>query len=289
VSAIIPRRNLFMSLLALSIAAATALAVPPSTTFHNINVPGALSTQALGINNKSQIVGAYQTSSAGHGFLLINGKYQTLDFPGGQFTSANAINDSGEIVGSTDINGAIQGFVMSAGKYAQVSYPANGHNSATGVNNAGVVVGTTWDSSGTASGFKYVNGAYTEITIPGASYTEIGGINNNGDISGSYFVGEEGYGFILHPDGTYQTISDPGHAGESGVSGINDKEWVVGTYSPNPQTQTIYGFLDTSGHFTTINHPNFVQTIAMGVNNSGVVVGYGYNSQNQVSGFWVTE
>jgi probable HAF family extracellular repeat protein len=285
VQTFILKRNLYVSLLALSAAGAAAVTAP-SATYHEIKAPGALSTQAIGINSKSQIVGAYQTKNAGYGFLLSNGKYTTLDFPGGQFTSANAISDSGEIAGSTDLNGAIQGFIFNNGTYQQVSYPSYGHSSATGVNNAGVVVGTTWDSSGTGHGFKYVNGEYTQINIPGSNYTEIGGINNNGDISGTYFVGQKGYGFILHSDGTFKTISYPGHAGESGVTGINDKQWVVGTYAPNPQNQTVYGFLDTNGQFTRIAYPGAVQTMPSGINYTGVVVGT-WSNQTSVNGFWV--
>ena len=60
-----------------------SLADPLNFTVTLIDVPGSISTTAIGINNSSQIVGRY-TDSAGntHGFLDTNGTFTTLDFPG---------------------------------------------------------------------------------------------------------------------------------------------------------------------------------------------------------------
>jgi uncharacterized membrane protein len=61
------------------------------------DVPGSLSTGALGINNSGQITGAYD-DAGGHGFLLQRGRYTTIDAPGRTVTDAWGINDRGEIV-----------------------------------------------------------------------------------------------------------------------------------------------------------------------------------------------
>jgi hypothetical protein len=277
------KRNLFVSLF--TVAAAAAVSAQPAT-YHEIKIPGADQTQAMGINNHSQIVGSYQIGGAGYGFLLSNGKYKQLEFPGGNLTSANAINDSGEIVGSVVLNNAIQGFTLINGTYQQLSYPGYTHSSATGVNNAGVVVGNYWDTLGSGFGFKYANGEFSEITIPNATNTQIGGINNNGDISGSYFVGSQSYGFILRANGDLVTISYPGATGESIGTGINSMDQAVGDYVPNPEAQNIYGYLYSAGSFMRIAYPGAIQTIPEGVNNSGVVVGAEEN-KTAVTGFWV--
>jgi len=62
--------------------------------------PGAVSTQALGINNLGQIVGDY-VDGAGvmHGFLDANGLFITLDPNGSTATTLNGINDQGQFVG----------------------------------------------------------------------------------------------------------------------------------------------------------------------------------------------
>jgi probable HAF family extracellular repeat protein len=68
---------------------------------------GAVSVQALGINNEREVVGSYtDATGATHGFLYDQGKntYTTIDDPNGMkggnaMTVANGINDKGQIVG----------------------------------------------------------------------------------------------------------------------------------------------------------------------------------------------
>ena len=68
---------------------------------------GAVSVQALGINNERQVVGSYtDATGATHGFLYDQGKntYTTIDDPNGvkgknALTVANGINDKGQVVG----------------------------------------------------------------------------------------------------------------------------------------------------------------------------------------------
>lgn len=70
---------------------------------------GAMSVQALGINNEDQVVGSYTDSSgATHGFLYTqsNNSYTTINDPNAPqnagmntMTVANGINDKGQIVG----------------------------------------------------------------------------------------------------------------------------------------------------------------------------------------------
>jgi uncharacterized membrane protein len=63
-------------------------------------------TEALGLNDRGQIVGQYiDAAGVGHGFLLSHGHYTTLDDPNagtaaGQGTFAGAINASGQVVGA---------------------------------------------------------------------------------------------------------------------------------------------------------------------------------------------
>jgi hypothetical protein len=45
------------------------------------DVPGSLSTGALGINNTGQITGAYDDASGHYGFLLQRGRWTRLDAP----------------------------------------------------------------------------------------------------------------------------------------------------------------------------------------------------------------
>src|SRR3954447_13134218 len=67
-------------------------------SFTQIDVPGAFSTQAFGINDAGQIVGTFSdsTGTGQHGFLDTGGSFTPIDVPGATIgTFANGINDAG--------------------------------------------------------------------------------------------------------------------------------------------------------------------------------------------------
>jgi hypothetical protein len=66
--------------------------------YTTLEVPGAASTSALGINASGQIVGSYDAGDRmPHSFLLdVDGSYTTLDPPGSIYTQAYGINDLGQ-------------------------------------------------------------------------------------------------------------------------------------------------------------------------------------------------
>ena len=67
----------------------------------NVDVPGALETAALGINDNGVIVGYYDVLGPSYyGFALRNGKYVSFGYPGAKFTFATGINAAGQIVGT---------------------------------------------------------------------------------------------------------------------------------------------------------------------------------------------
>ncbi len=76
------------SLLATAGAAILAVVGTPNTlaesdpTFTTIDFPGAVLTQALGINPRGDIVGPYQSGDLKlHGYLLSGGNFTTIDVP----------------------------------------------------------------------------------------------------------------------------------------------------------------------------------------------------------------
>jgi probable HAF family extracellular repeat protein len=72
-----------------------------SGIYITLDYPGAVATQAMGINNAAQIVGGYFDAQKGleHGFLKSGGLYTTVDYPGAYTTEADLINAAGQIVG----------------------------------------------------------------------------------------------------------------------------------------------------------------------------------------------
>src|SRR5262249_18635425 len=73
--------------------------------YSTIDFPGAIATEALGINNQNnfQIVGDYTDSSGRiHGFIWQNGVFTSVDAPFAANLSITGINDQGKIVGTYD-------------------------------------------------------------------------------------------------------------------------------------------------------------------------------------------
>jgi uncharacterized membrane protein len=73
-------------------------------SFTTIDVPGATSTSAIGINDSGQIVGGFYDATGNHGFFLdVGGSFTTFDVPSASSeTIADGINNSGQIVGDFD-------------------------------------------------------------------------------------------------------------------------------------------------------------------------------------------
>ena len=125
--------------------------------FTTIDVPGASSTGATGINELGVIVGFYFVGDVFHGFVRSNnGSFTTIDVPGAFGSGAMGINPLGDIVGfyNNHVGSALHGFVRNK------------------------------------------NGSFTTIDVPGATLTLPSGINSQGNIVGGYFVGAS-HSFLL--------------------------------------------------------------------------------------------
>jgi probable HAF family extracellular repeat protein len=161
------------------------------SSYNLVNVPGAYSTQALGINSAGQVVGTYSTSrfGLGPGFVLSGGNYTTLNAPGAAFTVANGINVDGQIVIYSQPGGS---FLLSDGKYTSLRAPGTQSITDTvayGINDAGQIVGEFFVPNGPNSGdhgFLLSGGIYTRFDVPDARRTFAFGINDAGQIVGRY-------------------------------------------------------------------------------------------------------
>src|SRR5712691_9356917 len=122
--------------------------------FSAFDFPGALSTDAFGINASAQIVGQYLVVGGGpfHGFLRSGGIFSTLDFPGSTSTTASGINDSGLVVGSSGFGGATHGFLLDRGIFTALDFPGSSATLASGINDSGQVVGF-YQTGGVQHGF----------------------------------------------------------------------------------------------------------------------------------------
>jgi hypothetical protein len=89
----------------------------PSGQFVSVIVPGAVSTQVLGINDCGIVVGTWGDGSTAHGFYGRPGNLQSFDLPRAAATFAQGIDNEGRIVGRyATADGVAHAFV--SGRFA---------------------------------------------------------------------------------------------------------------------------------------------------------------------------
>jgi probable HAF family extracellular repeat protein len=243
-----------------------------------IDGPNATYTDAVGINNRGEIVGSFgDAQGRRHGYVLRNGTFTTLDFPaqGVIETGAKGINDRGEVAGFYVQSGAdIHGFVWRRGTFTQIDVPGADITYVHGINNRGQVVGHSRDDIfALAHGFLWANGDFTSLDIPGVLVVGRGadtmGLNDRGQVVGTFQSGGIDRGFLL--DGQGVTQIDIGPMG-SMATGINNHGQIVGSYRDAALVE--HGFLrQADGSFTTIDAARVSRIAAIGINDGSDVVG----------------
>jgi uncharacterized membrane protein len=264
----------FLLCLALPFAATATRASAASYSFAAISFPGAVETEAYGINDAGQIVGGYFSDEL-HGFLKDGDVYTTIDVPqpGVVATFATGINDAGVIVGwYLDQVGHFHGFVKEGDTYATFDVPGAMDTMARGIGNSGQIVGSL--GAPPTAGFLKQDETYTTLQFPVADHrrTQADGINGAGLIVGYFTAGSRTLGFTS--DGiTYTALDVPG-ARSSVALGINDGGQIVGYFSPTGAVPE-HGFLKDGDTYTTIDVPGnpLRSTRARGINDLGQIVG----------------
>jgi uncharacterized membrane protein len=144
---------------------------------------------------------------------------------------------------------------------------------ANGINASGDIVGSYIDGT-SLFGFVYRGGTYTTIDIIGIE-TEAYGINASGQVVGSYIEKTARAGFKRHGffyiHGHYATLDHPSTTFWTDPRSINDAGLIVGGYSGAGSGGK--GFLYINGLFVTIEYPSARGNDAIGINNSGQIVG----------------
>jgi uncharacterized membrane protein len=171
-------------------------------------------------------------------------------------------------------------------------------------NNRGQVVGFYADAQGTWRSFvKDRQGRVTTFAVPGAQATLAAGINDRGQIAGTYYdpgftLGDGNpppsgtvHGFIRQPNGRITTIDLPARFDGTGVTDINDRGQLVGSYTdagappdrfaPN----TRHGFRWDRGRITRFDVPRSIATGAYGINDAGQITGAYADADGRNHGF----
>ena len=228
--------------------------------FTTLDVPGALATTLVGINDAGVIAGFYQDShKVFHGFIDCHGHLAAVNDPHAgtaalEGTFAQYMNNHGVLVGYyIDAHGVQHGFIGRGVRLKTINHGHAGTKKGQGtllasVNDHGVLTGQYFTRRGTVS-FTGRPGAFTPVTDPAAApfSTFAGTISNSGLIAGNYI--------------------DP-----RGVA---------------------HGFYNRGKMFTTINDPHASTkqgegTFLQGSSNMGVGTGWYIDSHGNVHGFTFT-
>lgn len=213
--------------------------------------------------------------------------YTKIMYPGSTWTEASGINDAGQVVGTyTDTSGIAHGFLYQNGVYTKLDYPGTAHNYAFGINDAGDVVGSfsAVMPRGPYHASLRQGGVWSEFDFPG-NETDGRAINNSGNIVGIYNAGfgTPDHGFLKVGE-NYTSIDYPG-ASLTYVFGVNDANWVTGTY--RDATGLLKGFAYKDGAYSSVVYPLATETYIGGINNANAMVGWKVEG-GKVSGFVMT-
>jgi len=201
----------------------------PTFDFVEIRFPGAMTTNATGINNFGSIVGSYSIDGhSTHGYKLTNQHFLTINFPGSNNTFVHGINNNGDVVGFFTLPGDLKlhGFLrLRNGTFKRLDVPGAFEGTIpSGVNSALKVVGAVDNSA-----FTWQNGAFRLIAVKDpagtAGTTRFNAIANTGWIAGGAVNFGDVRGFIVRGS-DFDWLSPQGTFTEA--EGINGHGDVVG-------------------------------------------------------------
>ena len=148
-------------------------------------------------------------------------------------------------------------------------------------------VSTTFSASNFSGNFSF-----TTLNAPSAEETIPYAVNDAGQIVGVQVISPGiGNTNFFYSNGMFTTLNDPVATGGTFAFGINDGGQIVGHYGAPPFPSgniAVHGFLHNNGVYTPLDDPSANDnpgTTAMGISNSGQIVGYYYDSNITAHGF----
>lgn len=271
---------------ALSVPGAAALADP----VYNVTVIGGAGSSSADINRWGDVVGQYTTAGATHGFVYTSSGLTDIGTFGGLNSYAYAINDHGQVVGGAGtLSGQNHAFLFSGGTLRDLGTLGGSYSNAYDIDNHGVIVGTSALPGAPndlfREAFRYAGGSMTGLgTLPGGVGSDAFAINNKGLIGGASFEGD-----VTFPEYPFHAVLyrgggvDPlgvSEFGDSAVYGLNDRGQAVGGMSNLSSPHGSHAFLYDHGAILDLGVLDAMQddSIALGINNHGQVVGYSFVS-----------
>lgn len=266
---------------------------PPAGNFQfqNIDLPGAQSTFANGINSRGQIAGFFQDFAGNiHGYIADGSDFHTVDFPNASLTVPTAISNSGNIIvgGYSDASGRGHGFTFENGVFSNIDFPGAIFTSIIDINDKGDLAGVyLLPHRGGVHGFVRDQNGFTTVDFPGQNptfpFTQAFGINNRENVIGTFLDNNfNTHGFSVF-QGVFQQLDVPG-AGTTSPEGVNEKGTMAGIYTDLDNLQ--HGYVQRQNSFVTLDFPGAVgTTIPFQINNSDTIVGNYIDDQGNTHSF----
>ncbi len=171
--------------------------------FIGLDLPGAVSTQVIGLNSMNDYCGSFDdVSGVTEAFVSIAGHVEEFAIPGATLTTANAINDQSSVVGIYEVGDTNNhGFIRdSSGDFVfPIDYPGATSTTTRGINSDGWIVGSYLDTQSVQRGFLFQPpNSFVSFTYPDSTLTSLEGINDQAKICGQYKdAAGQRHGFIL--------------------------------------------------------------------------------------------
>lgn len=242
-----------------------------------IDVPGAISTIAFGINTDAGIVGVYADAKGRqHGFHRNGDSIDTIDYPGALLTSARGIAANGVIVGSYRKPGEpavnSHGYALSPdGVFHPADYPGHTNTVPQRILPNGTILGCYHDNDtmATMHGMVLWDGGNAEVDTPASMCN--GAMPDGSVTTGLYtdMMTNSTHAYVV-VNGVFQPFDCP-EAKMTQAWDINSSGSIVGFFGDSKGK--IRGFVVTDGEFRTIAVPGALDTRAFGIDDDGNVVG----------------
>ena len=277
----IPRRALVSAVCVL--VAAVIVQAERAFVYSEVVVPGAVLTNAQGINAGGTIVGFYRDAAGRtHGFVWEQGAVRTIDYRDAAgtlaaFTDARGISPGGEIVGGYRMAGEpavnVHGYLLKTdGTFVNVDFPAHTNTIPQRVLADGTILGCRHDHDlmTTMRGIRISSsGDYDEID-------EEASMNNGATPDSSLIVGlftnmmtGRGEGYTVE-DGVFTPFVVPGST-QTAAWDVNPRGEIAGVYTDT--AARVHGFVRDRNKYLSVDMPGARITRAFGINAGGDVVG----------------
>lgn len=277
-------------IVAIVVAALTRVAAQAALVFSSIDFPGAVFTNAQGINAGGEVVGFYvDTGDRTHGFVLSGGDYRSVDYPNATNTQLRGIGPSGDVVGAyqrANESGAvpIHGFLLTRhGDFYPIDFPGHQNTIAQRILPNGTILGCYHDTDtmGTMHGMAVSRRGFDGI--PEATTMHNGATPDGRLIVGLFtdMMDNRGKGYFY--DGNRLTPFEVPGATATAAWDINPAGVAVGVYRDG--AGAFHGFTYDGQTFGRVDMPNATATRLFGINAGGDLVGTYVDRAGRTHGF----